>query len=133
MSAELFLLDTDTSSFIIKRRFPSILAGVAISTITRGELLYGLQRLDENHRLRATVQLFLRTTWTLDWTSSAADEYARIRHHLTAGGEKIAEPDMMIAAHAIALKATLVTNNLRHFNRVQALGLRLENGVDPIH
>jgi tRNA(fMet)-specific endonuclease VapC len=60
------------------------------------------------------------------WEREAAEYYADIRHHLTSTGQTIGEIDMMIAAHALALGATLVTNNVRHYARIQA-PLLLEN------
>lgn len=126
-----YLLDTDTASFIIKRRSPSLMAtlmqvpprDLAISAVTEAELRYGLMRLPEDHRLHVAVDVFLSTLQVLPW--SAAAPYARIRQRLTTGGLPIGELDMMIAAHAIAMDAVLVTSNTRHFARIA--GLRLEN------
>ena len=56
----------------------------------------------------------------LAWDADAADWYAEIRHQLTTAGQPIGEMDMMIAAHALAIGAVLVTNNTRHFRRVAA-------------
>ncbi len=56
----------------------------------------------------------------LPWDSDAADSYAEIRHQLVTTGQSIGEMDMMIAAHALAAGAILVTNNTRHFERVAA-------------
>ena len=130
----LYLLDTDIASYILKsksaeaeRRMASIRpAQLAISAVTRAELLYGLKLLPVNHRLQATVLHFLRIIRVLAWEPDAADYYAEIRHQLVTTGQPIGEMDMMIAAHALALGATLVTNNMRHYQRIQA-PLLLEN------
>ena len=58
----------------------------------------------------------------------ASNWYADIRHQLTTTGKLIGELDMMIAAHAISQDAVLVTNNLRHYQRIKA-PLMLENWV----
>lgn len=130
----LYLLDTDIASYIIKsksaaaeRKLSSIPpAQLAISAITRAELLYGLKRLPANHRLHTVVQQFLRIIPVMAWEPEAADIYAEIRHQLVISGQPIGEMDMMIAAHALVLGATLVTNNLRHYERIQ-MPLLLEN------
>ena len=65
----------------------------------------------------------------LAWGSDAADCYADIRHRLTIRRQLIGDMDMMIAAHAIAAGAVLVSNNTRHFARV-APPLMLVNWLD---
>lgn len=66
------------------------------------------------------VRAFLRLVRVLPWDADAADHYAEIRHLLVSSGQPIGELDMMIAAHALALDAVLVTNNTRHFARIAA-------------
>ncbi len=129
-----FLLDTDAASYIIKRHPPEFLerlrqippTQVCLSAVTRAELLYGLKRLPQSHRLHQVVQAFLDLAQVLPWPASAADWYADIRHQLTTEGQPIGNMDMMIAAHALAIGATLVTNNARHYSRIRA-PLVLEN------
>jgi tRNA(fMet)-specific endonuclease VapC len=129
------MLDTDTASFIIKRRSPAMqarLAGippdrVCISVITRAEMMLGLKRLPPDHLLQLAVRQFLKTIRILPWDAEAADYYADIRHRLA--GQQIGELDMMIAAHALAVGAVLVTNNTRHFARIAA-PLALDNWVE---
>jgi tRNA(fMet)-specific endonuclease VapC len=130
------MLDTDTASYIIKARSPPLEAKLlqispdqlSISAITRAELMYGLRRLPPGHRLHAGVHQFFNIVPILAWDSAAADHYAAIRHHLTTAGTPIGDPDMMIAAHALATGAVLVTNNTKHFERISAHGpLVLEN------
>jgi tRNA(fMet)-specific endonuclease VapC len=65
----------------------------------------------------------------LPWDSDAADFYVEIRHRLVSSGQPIGELDMMIAAHALAAGAVLVTNNLRHYDCI-AQPLTLENWGD---
>jgi tRNA(fMet)-specific endonuclease VapC len=128
------MLDTDTASYIIKGRVPGMEAKLAaidpstlcISVMTRAELIYGLERLPPAHRLHTGVRQFLKIVRALPWDSEAADFYAGIRHQLATAGQLIGEMDMMIAAHSIATAAVLVTNNTRHYERIQA-PLILEN------
>lgn len=72
------------------------------------------------HRLQVGVRAFLKIVPVLAWGADAADYYADIRHQLTSAGQPIGDMDMMIAAHALALGAVLVTNNTRHFGRIVA-------------
>jgi tRNA(fMet)-specific endonuclease VapC len=128
MMVPLHLLDTDIASFIIKARSPEVEAKLAeippdrvcVSAVTRAELMYGLKRLPPTHRLHIAVRQFFRIVRVLAWDADAADWYAEIRHQLTTTGQPIGEMDMMIAAHALATGAVLVTNNTRHFGRVAA-------------
>ena len=122
------MLDTDISSYIIKRSSPKIEAElssiepshVCVSAITRAELLYGLNRLPPTHRLHIAVKQFLKIVRVLSWDAEAAEFYADIRHHLVTTGQPIGELDMMIAAHSQAVSAVLVTNNTSHYQRIQA-------------
>jgi tRNA(fMet)-specific endonuclease VapC len=124
----LHMLDTDIASYIIKRRSPAIQAKlseippshVCISVVTRAELLYGLKRLPPAHRLHLAVKRFLRQVQALSWDAEAADYYADICHQLVSSGQPIGELDMMIAAHSLSAGATLVTNNTRHYSRIEA-------------
>jgi len=132
------MLDTDTASYVIKGRSPAVenrLAAiqpslVCVSVITRAELVYGLKRLPANHPLHAGVRRFLRIVRALPWDAEAADFYAEIRHQLVIMGQTIGEMDMMIAAHSLSAGAVLVTNNTRHFQRINA-PLILANWTEP--
>ncbi len=130
----LHMLDTDTASYLIKGKSPAIEAKLAdimpsmvcISVMTRAELQYGLKRLPVEHRLHLAVQQFLKIVRILTWDSEAADWYATIRHQLVSTGQPIGEMDMMIAAHSLSAGAVLVTNNNRHYERIEA-PLMLDN------
>jgi tRNA(fMet)-specific endonuclease VapC len=122
----LHMLDTDICSYIIRSGSPSVQARLAeivpedvcISVITRAELVYGRKRVPQNQRLHVEVRRFLRMVRVLAWGEEAADYYAEIRHQLVSSGQPIGELDMMIAAHSLAADAVLVTNNLRHYERI---------------
>ncbi|MFN3984363.1 MAG: type II toxin-antitoxin system VapC family toxin [Rhodocyclaceae bacterium] len=135
----LHMLDTDTVSYLIKGRTPEIEnrlssmmpSMVCISVMTRAELQYGLKRLPGNHRLHLVVRRFLGIVRTLPWDVDAADWYAEIRHQLISSGQPIGEMDMKIAAHSLSAGAVLVTNNRRHFERIQA-PMIIENWMEPV-
>ena len=130
----IYLLDTDIASYAIKSKSPQVdrklavvpSSQVVISAISRAELLYGLKKLPPSHPLHTTVNEFLRMIRVLPWESESGEWYAEIRFQLVSSGQSIGQVDMMIAAHALALGATLVTNNTRHYGRIQA-PLLLEN------
>jgi tRNA(fMet)-specific endonuclease VapC len=130
------MLDTDIVSYIVKEkpskakaRMQALLpSALCVSVITRAELFYGLKQLPGSHRTQFAVRQFLKIVQTLPWDEEASGWYADIRHQLTTTGKLIGELDIMIAAHAISQDAVLVTNNLRHYQRIKA-PLMLENWV----
>ena len=129
------MLDTDTCSYILKRKPPSVLAKleglsdelVCVSEITRAELLYGAARAPERGAaLGRLIDDLLSRLLVLEW--NAAERYAAVRAILEASGRTIGNMDLLIGAHALRVDAVLVTNNVRHFGRID--GLRLENWVE---
>ena len=127
-----YLLDTDICSYTIKRKEATLLKRVregliaeeiAISVITRGELLYGLALLPEAISLARAVHAFLDTVPCLDWNKEAANRYATLRAHQKITGNPIGYMDTQIASHALAENLTLVTNNERHYGRIDGLQL----------
>ncbi len=123
-----YLLDTDITSYAIKRRSPALQqkltalppSAAGISVITRAELLYGLKRLPGEHQLHIAVQRFLKIIPVVPWDEGAATWYAEIKHQLHTEGQPIGDMDMMIAAQALSSGSILVTNNVRHFERIAA-------------
>ena len=82
--------------------------------------MYGLKRLPPGHRLHIAVRQFLKIVRVLSWDAEAAGFYAEVRHQVVTTGQPIGELDMMIAAHSLAAAAVLVTNNVRHYERIPA-------------
>jgi tRNA(fMet)-specific endonuclease VapC len=128
-----YLLDTDTASYIIRGAFPALDArlaaaasrDLAISVITRAELLFGLEKRGNPRGLARVVHAFLDRMAILPWDNDAADAYAKLRAQLERRGTPIGFAETLIGAHALSLKAALVTNNQKHFENVK--GLMLEN------
>jgi tRNA(fMet)-specific endonuclease VapC len=133
--ASRWMLDTNTVSYLIRNTHPNVRKQVArrpqaalcISAITRSELLYGTARHPQATRIGAVVHEFLRWVDTLDWTAAVAGRHGALRADLERRGIGIGTLDQMIAAHALALDLTLVSND-RAFARID--GLRLENWVE---
>ena len=132
----LYLLDTDTCSYAIRGASAALDArlakekpdALAISAVTRAELMFGLEKRGNPRALSRVVHGFLDRITVMPWDTAAADHCARLRAVLERGGTPIGVMDSMIAGHALALKATLATNNLKHFQKVAAL--RVENWVE---
>jgi tRNA(fMet)-specific endonuclease VapC len=130
-----YLLDTDTVSYAVRGGYASLDSRLAtakvdslhVSAITRAELLFGLERRGNPRALARLVHALLDRVTVLSWDSAAADVYAKIAVKLEKNGTPIGYADTMIAAHALSIDATLVTNNIKHFQLVKGLGLQLEN------
>lgn len=130
----MFLLDTNTCVDVIRQRPEAVYqrlsetAGevVALSVVTAFELEIGALR-TQGRRYSDAVRKFLREFAVLPLEDSARDAYGRLRTGLERRRERIGAYDMLIAAHAIALGATLITNNEKEFRRVK--GLRFENWI----
>ena len=94
---------------------------LAISSITLAELRFGAANSHHiEHNQRAIDEFCLRLD-VLDFNADAALQYGDIRASLKKQGQLIGDNDLLIAAHALSLNATLVTNNLREFERVAQL------------
>jgi len=123
-----YLLDTNTASYIIKGNIPRVrerlvrvpMSHVLISAVTEAELLFGVARKPEAVRLKPAVNEFLLRVDSLAWDSNAARRYADLRAALETGGIPMGNLDLMIAAHALAAEAVLVTND-RSFRRLKHL------------
>jgi tRNA(fMet)-specific endonuclease VapC len=121
------MLDTDSVSYAIRgacRVAERIVAHspseLCISAITLAELRYGAERLN-SQKLHRAIETFVRSVNAVPFDEDCAATYGRIGVKLAAKGETIGDIDTMIAAHAVVLGVTLVTNNERHFSRVPAL------------
>lgn len=128
-----YMLDTDISSYIMKRSNQAALrklravpvTDVCISTIVKCELRYGIEVSPRWQRDQAELDAYLKLVDVLDFPEEAALDYGQIRADLKLRGTPIGANDMLIAAHARYLGLTLVTNNTREFGRVP--GLKIEN------
>lgn len=99
--------------------------GVAISSITLAELEFGVQASANVEKNTIALYKFLSIVEILDFDSSAATEYGKIRADLKRKGTPIGNMDMLIAAHAKSEDLIVVTHNTREFERVE--GLQLED------
>ena len=125
-----YLLDTHIAIYVIKNKPMSALklfnehAGhMAISAITLAELLHGSEKSNAPARSLAVVEDFCTRLEVLPYGPKAAQHYGSIRSALEKQGQAIGINDLHIAAHARSEGLTLVSNNLREFERVEALQL----------
>lgn len=129
-----YLLDTNIVIYVIKRRPPEALeifnrhhGRMAISSITLAELVHGAEKSNDISRNIGVIEDFTSRLAVLNYDDKAAWQYGQIRAALEKSGQTIGVNDLHIAAHARSYGMTLVTNNLREFERVS--GLLLENWV----
>lgn len=83
----------------------------SISAITESEIRYGLARRPQAAAFRAMMEKFLDSIPVLPWRSEEAKAYGQLRARLQRTGKALGTLDMQIAAHAVALDATLVTHD----------------------
>lgn len=125
------MLDTDTVSYALRghdRVVATLLehapSELCVSAVTVSELRYGAAR-RSSKRLQQLIDTFTGAIAVVAFDDFCARHYGDIAADLEKRGAPIGQLDVMIAAHAMALDITLVTNNARHFRRVR--GLKIEN------
>lgn len=127
----LYMLDTDTVSFALRgvgevaerlsKHKPS---EICVSAITVAELRFGADRRGSK-KLHRAIDVFTIEVDVLPFDDAAATSFGAVAAELAGAGRPIGHMDTLIAAHALSVKATLVTNNQRHFSNVR--GLQLDN------
>lgn len=113
------MLDTNMVSYIIKGHPPEArqrlaalpMGNVVVSVVTQAELHYGLARKGHPVAFTNLIRAFLLRVEVLPWDGEVATVYGDLRASCTASGITLGALDMMIAAHAVATKATLVTHD----------------------
>ncbi|CAA9388228.1 MAG: VapC toxin protein [uncultured Rubrobacteraceae bacterium] len=127
------MLDTNVCIHVIRRRPPKVLrrfdkyevGEIGVSSVTAAELRYGAEKSAVPEQNREALSAFLLPLEVLAFGDEAAAAYGRVRATLEKAGTPIGPLDTLIAAHAVGLGVTLVTNNTREFSRVP--GLELED------
>jgi len=128
-----YLLDTNVISHIMQGRDAKLLARlaklpmgqVAISSVTLAEIEYGIQRRGQPMALRNALTQVLLHMDVLPWDSTAATCYGELCSSLESQGINLSDFDMMIAAHAVTLKATLVSRD-KAFANIPKQRLKLD-------
>jgi len=124
-----YLLDTNTCVEYLNGRSPRVLdafrrrapADIAVCSIVKAELHYGVQRSRNPQDSLTKLEVFLAPYRSLPFDDQCAVTYGRIRARLAQLGSMIGPNDLLIAAIAVVHGATLVTHNVREFGRVEGL------------
>ena len=128
------LLDSDVLSMIASGRAPAriaeevsrVVGPIYTTTVNWAEVCYGMARSPAGERLREGYERYvLPAIEFLDFDRESAEVYGRLRAELEGRGTPLGEADLTIAAIALRHDLTLITGNVRHFQRVP--GLRVED------
>jgi tRNA(fMet)-specific endonuclease VapC len=130
-----YLLDTNICIYIKNHRPAEVLARfsklppgkVAMSAVTYAELCFGAEKSSRPKETRQILEHLISLIPVLPQDENVSMHYGKIRQQLQASGKPIGNNDLWTAAHALAGKLILVTNNLAEFERVP--GLKVENWV----
>ncbi len=131
-----YLLDTNICIYIARQRPVEVLARfeqaapgeLAMSVITYGELLYGAEKSRSRSQALEVLEALAQAIPVLPMDETVSRHYGEIRAALEQAGTPIGNNDLWIAAHARDQQLTLISNNLREFERVP--GLKAENWVN---
>jgi len=133
----MILLDTNICIYIINAKPPAVLerfkhyrlGEIGLCSVVAAELAFGVAK-GGSARNRQALEMFLAPLTTLPFDDRAACAYGDLRAELERRGTPIGSLDTMIAAHALSLQATLITNNTREFAQVP--GLHVDNWVPAV-
>lgn len=131
-----YLLDTNICIYIAKqkplsvfKKFEQVPANtMGMSIITYGELIYGAQKSHHPKKAISVLEELITLIPSLPMPVQAASYYGEIRSNLEKQGKSIGGNDLWIAAHALSLDLTIVTNNEKEFSRIPHLDI--ENWVN---
>ena len=136
MNSLRYLLDTNICIYIAKQRPPSVAkrfaklaaGSVGMSLITFGELRYGAEKSSQRVQTNETLSRLEELIPVITLDDVVGERYGALRAHLERAGTPIGNNDLWIAAHALSLDVTLISNNTREFERVPKL--KLDNWVE---
>ena len=118
------------NAMVLQRLQTVSIGDLAISAITKSELMFGVEISPRMPQDRLVLEGYLKHVEVLDYPADAAQHYGEIRATLKRTGTMIGANDLLIGAHARCLGLILVTNNMREFGRVERL--TLENWMLPV-
>ncbi len=127
-----FILDTDTCIYWLKGNeniersiIRHGLGNVFITVITECELFYGAYKSIKKDKNLAVIEELRTRIKTLHTVSGVPSLYGKIKAELESKGQTLDDADLLISSIALLNNATLVTNNIEHFKRIN--GLKIEN------
>ncbi|MGK7894820.1 MAG: type II toxin-antitoxin system VapC family toxin [Xenococcus sp. (in: cyanobacteria)] len=117
----MFVLDTNICIYIIRQKPPEVLqkfqlynvGDISISSISVAELEFGVYKSKFPKENQQALEQFLLPLTIVDFDANAADMYGKLRAVLEKQGTPISALDTLIAAHALSLRVTLITNNVK--------------------
>ena len=129
-----YMLDTNICIYVVKNypprlreRFNRLAEQLCISTITLAELHYGAEKSARRLDNLEAIRQFVARLGILPFSAAATAHYGEIRAELERAGTPAGAYDTLIAGHARSEGMTVVTNNVREFERMP--GVRAENWV----
>ena len=126
----IYMLDTNICIYILNKKPVSYIQkleeieknnSISISSIVLAELQYGVSNSNFKEQNQINVNYLLDKLEVLSFSSECAFYYGELRADLKRNGVIIGNNDLLIASHALAEDATLVTNNISEFRRVKRL------------
>ena len=129
------MLDTNICIYVIKKKPHDVIerfkrteiSQIGISSITLSELFYGVSKSSKPEQNRIALMQFIAPLEILPYGDEASQYYGELRAYLEKQGIPVGSLDMLIAAHALSISCTLVTNNEKEFIRIP--DLKIENWV----
>lgn len=135
----IYMLDTNICIYIINKQPEHVAnkldelvkkgAMISISSVVLSELQYGIEKSKYKEKNQEKVNKLLSKLDVIDYSSSCAYFYGKIRSELELKGSIIGNNDLFIASHAIEQNAILITNNVSEFKKVE--NLKIENIACP--
>lgn len=122
------VLDTDTISYYlrgdesIKDKFIEYQYELSSTTVNYAELVYGLKKRD-NKKYLPTVEMIFDNIKVYDFDKKSAKIFAMLKVDMGKNGLVVADMDLLIASIAIANRETLISNNLKHFKKIDILSV----------
>ena len=134
----MYFLDTNICAYFMSPKYPAVKAqfrlrdpqDLFVSALVAAELAYGVALSARVEANRKNLDAFLSLLQVVPWDDQAMWHYGEQKARLKKTGAQIGEMDLLIGCQALALGATLVTNNMREFERIE--GLQVENWVTPV-
>ena len=125
----IYLLDTDTVSLLV-RKDPLVIKNllkheedeICISVITYAEISFGLEK-KGSEKLFTEISTILDKLTIIDFNSTQSELYGKIRLKLEKSGTTLGDMDMLIAAAAQSIGATLVSHNVKHFSKIKGINI----------
>ena len=129
------LLDTNTCIYFLNRASEKIVerfkqlspSQIRLPSITVAELYYGAEKSKFKSRNREKAKRFVSTFEIVSFDEKACSAYAKVRYGLERSGTPVGPMDLLIASIGLAYNFTVVTNNVKEFQRVK--GLKIENWI----